>query len=205
MSWASSLLSSSVVLVAWPFLGLSGLSLVCLFQLWGRDVASVCPHHLCCTESRWLRVFMLVIWSYGLWSHNWSCCGQLPPSWVGGHVLQALHRKRAGSNPVCLLPRLWPGYGIRPLWLSDLQIAHLVWLLQGSQAMWLGLSAGNTEQRQRWINDSYYYIRFVSFPLLNRITFDFRFAEVPNWLRNWLKTLLFNTLGFNLLSWHHSS
>lgn len=42
------------------------------------------------------------------------------------------------------------------------------------------LSAGNTEQRQRWINDSYYYIRFVSFPLLNRITFDFRFAEVPN-------------------------
>lgn len=36
MSWASSLLSSSIpVLVAWPFLALSGLSLACLFQLWG--------------------------------------------------------------------------------------------------------------------------------------------------------------------------
>lgn len=190
--------------LAWPFPGLSGVPLASLLQLWGWE--------LCCLDGVLPECVLVISVAHRAFCEGYACwssslrgvsptsrpaLASFPPFWVGGLMLQA-HRLCISNGPVqiqflCLLAP-WP-------WVHDFTPCLVVARMTGNVAA--KLSAWNIEQRQRWINGSYYYIKFVSFPLLNLITFDFRFAEAPNWLRNWLKTLLFNTLGFNLLSWHY--
>lgn len=100
----------------------------------------------------------------------------LPPFWLGGYMLSNyVHRIwiscSLGSNLVLLLP-CYVALGTC-FYLCEVAVirAHILYDCYKDSTKWCSQpSAWNTEQRQRWITDSYYHIKFVSFPPLNLIT-----------------------------------